>query len=236
MIGTFTLNQCPQTTKIFSEKFDFIIIDREHGLHNFESVKNLINCANSKCLKLVRCSSLNKIEIQRTLETNPDGILIPQISSFRDAEQAIEHSFYPPIGKRGLSPYTEPFNFEHINSDNKMREINRKLFLGLLIEGGKGIEAIDNICSKFNKHISLIYFGLYDFSSSMGLKPSWSNPKIIQAAKKITKTCEKYNIKVGSIAREKKEIKLLKKNGFQFVVYQNDTGIIKNSITNILNK
>ena len=64
------------------------------------SVKNLINCANSKCLKLVRCSSLNKIEIQRTLETNPDGILIPQISSFRDAEQAIEHSFYPPIGKR----------------------------------------------------------------------------------------------------------------------------------------
>ena len=61
MIGTFTLNQCPQITKIFSENFDFIIIDREHGLHNFESVKNLINAANSKCLKLVRCSSLNKI-------------------------------------------------------------------------------------------------------------------------------------------------------------------------------
>ena len=236
MIGTFTLNQCPQFTKIFSENFDFIIIDREHGLHNLESVKNLINAANSRCLKLVRCSSLDKIEIQRTLEANPDGILIPQISSINDAKKAVEFSFYPPIGKRGLSPYTEPFNFHHNDSVNKIKKINKELFLGLLIEGGEGIASIDEICAKYHKFISLIYFGLYDFSSSKGLKPSWKNPKIIDAAKKIIRTCKKYNIKVGSIARETNEIKLLKKYGFQFIVYQNDTGILKDTISNILNK
>ena len=87
MIGTFTLNGCVQITKLLSKNFDFLIIDREHGLHSFESVKNLLNSTDKNCLKLVRTSSLNKVEIQRTLETNPDGIMIPQISSFNDAEK-----------------------------------------------------------------------------------------------------------------------------------------------------
>jgi len=232
MLGTFTLNNCNQITKIFSNNFDFIIIDREHGTHSYENVKNLLNSSNSKCLRLVRCSHLNKIEVQRTLETNPDGILIPQISSYEDAKKAIDYSFYSPIGNRGLSPYTEAFDFYHSNSLKKMRKINNKLFLGLLIEGSEGISSIEEISKKLKKYISLIYFGLYDFSASQRLNPSWTNQKIIKAAKKIITTCKKQKIKVGSIARNKEEIKLLKKYGFEFIVYQNDTGIINETLSN----
>lgn len=236
MIGTFTLNGCIQITKILSSYFDFIIIDREHGLHSFENVKRLLNSSNKNCLKLVRSSHLNKIEIQRTLETNPDGILVPQISSYEDAKNAIEYSLYPPSGTRGLSPYTESFNFSHINSTEKIKKINKKLFLGLLIEGQSGIKSIEEISKKLNKHISLIYFGLYDFSASQNLKPSWKNKKIISAANKIITTCKKNKIKVGSIARNRKEIAMLKSYGFDFIVYQNDTGIISDALLYILKK
>jgi 4-hydroxy-2-oxoheptanedioate aldolase len=236
MIGTFTLNGCIQITKILSSHFDFIIIDREHGLHSFESVKRLLNSSNKNCLKLVRSSHLNRVEIQRTLETSPDGILVPQISSFEDAKNAIEYSLYPPSGTRGLSPYTESFNFSHINSTEKIKKINKKLFLGLLIEGQSGIESIEEISKKLNKYISLIYFGLYDFSASQNLKPSWKNKKIIHAANKIITICKKNKIKIGSIARNRKEIKMLKNYGFDFIVYQNDTGIISEALFNILKK
>jgi 4-hydroxy-2-oxoheptanedioate aldolase len=233
MLGTFILNSCNNITKIFSRKFDFIIIDREHGLHSYEIVKQLLNSSSEKCLRLVRCSHLDRIEIQRTLETNPDGILIPQIKSLEDANNAVNFSFYSPIGSRGLSPYTEPFNFYHEGSAEKMKKINTKIFLGLLIEGEEGISSIQEICKKLHKNISLIYFGLYDFSASVGLRPSWKNKKIILAAKKIIKICNKYKIKVGSIARDKKEIMLLKKNGFNFIVYQNDTGILSETLDSI---
>ena len=236
MIGTFTLNSCVQITKLLSKNFDFLIIDREHGLHSFESVKNLLNSIDKNCLKLVRTSSLNKVEIQRTLETNPDGIMIPQISSFNDAEKAIKFSLYSPKGVRGLSPYTEGFEFHHSNNQKKMDRINKKLFIGLLIEGNEGIRSIDQIVNKLNKKISLIYFGLYDFSASQNLKPSWKNKKIINAAKKIINSCKRKKIKVGSIARNLKEVSLLKKYGFEFIVYQNDTGIISEAIENIKNK
>ena len=35
LIGTFTLNTCPNVTEIISKNLDFIIIDREHGVHGF---------------------------------------------------------------------------------------------------------------------------------------------------------------------------------------------------------
>ena len=236
MIGTFTLNGCVQITKLLSKNFDFLIIDREHGLHSFESVKNLLNSTDKNCLKLVRTSSLNKVEIQRTLETNPDGIMIPQISSFNDAEKAIKFSLYSTQGVRVLSPYTDCFVFNHSNYQKKLDHINKKLFIGLLIEGNEGIRSIDQIVNKLNKKISLIYFGLYDFSASQNLKPSWKNKKIINAAKKIINSCKRKKIKVGSIARNLKEVSLLKKYGFEFIVYQNDTGIISEAIENIKNK
>ena len=117
-----------------------------------------------------------------------------------------------------------------------MDHINKKLFIGLLIEGNEGIRSIDQIVNKLNKKISLIYFGLYDFSASQNLKPSWNNKKIINAAKKIINSCKRKKIKVGSIARNLKEVSLLKKYGFEFIVYQNDTGIISEAIKNIKNK
>ena len=86
---------------------------------------------------------------------------------------------------------------------------------------------------KLHQDISLIYFGLYDFTNSLKLKPTWQSPKVKQAVEKIVKICNKKNIKVGSIARNFDEIKLLKKIGINFICYQNDTGIIYNAFSKI---
>ena len=177
--------------------------------------------------------NLNKIEIQRCLDLNPDGILIPQISSYEEAKFAISCSYYSPKGERGLSPYTSAFDYNHENSEIKKKKINKKIFIGLLIEGSKGLEDLEKICSKFYKEISLIYFGLYDFTNSLKLKPSWQNSKVKLAVEKIVKICKKKNIRVGSIARNFDEIKLLKKIGINFICYQNDTGIIYNAFNKI---
>jgi len=226
LIGTFSLNVCPNITEIISKKLDYVIIDREHGPHDFLNTNLLVKIVRKNSLCLIRASSLSRIEIQRCLDLNPDGVLIPQISSYNDAKLAVSYSFFHPKGTRGLSPYTASFNFNHSNSENKKKLINKKLFLGLLIEGEKGLEALPKIIEELSANISLIYFGLYDFSSSLGLKPDWSNKKVINASKKIINLCRKKNVMVGSIARTVKEITFLKKIGINFICYQNDTGII----------
>ena len=158
---------------------------------------------------------------------------VSPISSFEEAQFAISCSYYSPKGERGLSPYTSAFNYNHDNSDIKKKKINKKIFIGLLIEGLNGLNALEKICSKLHQDISLIYFGLYDFTNSLKLKPTWQSPKVKQAVEKIVKICNKKNIKVGSIARNFDEIKLLKKIGINFICYQNDTGIIYNAFSKI---
>ena len=233
LIRTFSLNSCPNITEIISKNLDYVIIDREHGPHSFENTNILNKIIKHNCLSLIRASNLNKIEIQRCLDLNPDGILIPQISSYEEAKFAISCSYYSPKGERGLSPYTSAFDYNHENSEIKKKKINKKIFIGLLIEGSKGLEDLEKICSKFYKEISLIYFGLYDFTNSLKLKPSWQNSKVKLAVEKIVKICKKKNIRVGSIARNFDEIKLLKKIGINFICYQNDTGIIYNAFNKI---
>jgi 4-hydroxy-2-oxoheptanedioate aldolase len=236
LIGTFTLNTCPNVTEIISKNMDYVIIDREHGPHDFNNANILNKIIKKNCLSLIRVSHLNRIEIQKCLELDPDGILIPQISSYSDAKKALSYSFFSPKGTRGLSPYTCGFDYNHHNSDNKKKIINKKIFLGLLIEGVEGLAALNKICSDFNKEISLIYFGLYDFTSSLGLKPDWKDSRVKKAVKKIVDVCKKKNIKVGSIARDLKEISFLKKMGINFICYQNDTGIIHEAFSQIQNK
>ena len=68
IIGTFSLNSCPNITEIISKNLDYIIIDREHGSHSFESVNILNKIIKPNCLSLIRVSHLNKIEIQRSAE------------------------------------------------------------------------------------------------------------------------------------------------------------------------
>ena len=119
LIGTFTLNSCPDVTEIISKNLDYVIIDREHGSHSLKSANILNKIIKQNCLSLIRVSNLSKIEIQRCLDLNPDGILIPQISSYEEAKFAISCSYYSPKGERGLSPYTSTFDYNHENSDNK---------------------------------------------------------------------------------------------------------------------
>ena len=233
LIGTFSLNTCPNITEIISKNLDYVIIDREHGSHSFDNANILNKIIKKNCLSLIRASHLDKIEIQRCLDINPDGILIPQISSYEDAKLAISSSYYSPKGDRGLSPYTAAFDYNHNNSDNKKKMINKKIFIGLLIEGREGLVSLDKICSNFSNEISLIYFGLYDFTSSLNLKPIWQDPKVKKAVKRIIQICNKKKIKVGSIARNFQEIKFLKKMGISFICYQNDTGIIHETFSHI---
>ena len=88
------------------------------------------------------------------------------------------------------------------------------------------MSSLSQICSAFHKDLSLVYFGLYDFTSSLGLKPNWKDTKVQNAVKKIISICKKKHIRVGSIARNLDEVKFLKKIGINFICYQNDTGII----------
>ena len=233
MKGTFGLNTCPDTTRCVSSNLDFYIIDREHGRASLTEAATLLASISSGCKRFIRVSSLERVEIQRVLELLPDGILIPQISSFTQAQEAVDYSFFPPVGSRGISPYTRGFNFIHDDLENKKKKINSELKLGLLIEGKGGFDALPEIMKMLSEDIDLIYFGLFDFANSQGLDPDWNNPQLSSILTSIISLAKKSGVSVGTIARTKNDISILNDMGVEYIVYLNDLGIIHNSIMEV---
>ena len=126
-LGTFSIIDGLVAPEILSRYLDFLILDSEHGLENLSEQKARFLASktefNKGCEVFIRVPSLSRIDIQRYLEIGADGILVPQISSFEQASQAIDYSFYPPLGSRGVSPYTRPFGYEPSNLANKKIKI-----------------------------------------------------------------------------------------------------------------
>jgi len=235
MKGTFGLNTCPDTTRCITSELDFYIIDREHGRASLSEAAMLLASMHENCQKFIRVSCCQRIEIQRVLELSPDGILIPQISSYEEALAAVDYSFFPPIGSRGLSPYTRGFDFYHSDLADKKIKINQNLKLGLLIEGKSGFDALTSILENLSPHIDLIYFGLFDFASSQNVEPDWDNKELEALLLNVISKANEKDIKVGTIARTKKDLDRLEKIGVTYIVYLNDLGIIRNAVKDFEN-
>ena len=48
------LNTCPNITEIISQNMNFVIIDREHGPHDFNQANILNKIVKSNCMSLIR--------------------------------------------------------------------------------------------------------------------------------------------------------------------------------------
>ena len=147
----------------------------------------------------------------------PEGILVPQISSFEDAKNAVDYSFYPSIGTKKLSPYTRAFKFSPEKLKEKKIFHNEKFKLSLLIEGNNGFESLDKILEAFNKNIYMIYFGLFDYANTIKVEPDWKILELKSNLILMKEKCSYYNIKVGTIARNNNELQLLKSLNIDYI-------------------
>lgn len=231
MIGTFVLNSCSMTTNCLSRDFDFLIVDREHGAHSFERVNHLLDAMEPRCEKIIRVSHIDRVEIQRALELNPDGVLVPQVSGLEDVSTVLSYCKYPPAGVRGTSPFTKSFGFINDSIEEKKDKLN-SVKVSLLIEGGAGFEALESILERYSDQLNMIYFGFYDFAASYQLKPTWDDEMVARMSEFIEKV-KKFSVQVGTIATEEAEVLKLHELGVDYIVYLNDLGILRRANINL---
>ena len=140
-------------TELFSKYLDFIILDSEHGLESLNDQRNRLNSIDHNCECFVRVPYLSQPQIQRFLELDPDGIMIPQIGGLDDARLAVSSCLYPPKGIRGVSPFTRPFGYSNQDLDVKKATINSQIKICLLIEGFNGVAEIKSILEELGSNI-----------------------------------------------------------------------------------
>jgi len=236
LIGTWSSLSSPNVVNVLgTTDLDFVIIDMEHGSMSFETVENMVRAAESTDISpVVRVWDDDGQTLLRALETGARSIMVPHISTAKDAERVARFCKYYPDGNRGLSPYTRLHNFTHESISESLQNENRETLVGILVEGKVGLSNLEEIVKV--KGIDLIYLGLFDICQSVGLPGQLNHPEVINEIKRCSELIRSSGIAAGSMSTNVEYIKMLKSLNYNFIAYLNDAAALKFHYEHIFKK
>ncbi|MCK9162304.1 MAG: aldolase/citrate lyase family protein [Arcobacteraceae bacterium] len=235
VIGTWSIIPSTVTIDIIaSAGVDFIIIDAEHGPISFETAQDMaIVCESRGVSPVMRVGTINEADILKALDIGVHCIQIPNVNTKKDVEKTVELSKYPPIGKRGFSPFTRAGGYSLKNAKTLTEKANKNTMIAINIEGKEAIEDIDNIL-KINE-LDILFIGLFDLSKALGIPGDVDNPIVIDYLKELTYKINASGKYAGTITTSKEKITEFLDIGIKYIVHLVDCEILRNAYTDIVN-
>ena len=159
--------------------FDFVVIDCEHGIMDYETAENMIRAAElSDTTPIVRIGMNDQQHIQRYLEGGAQGVMIPLINNGEQGRMVVDSVKYPPVGKRGgFSGRSAMFGIQ--DQAEYVKQANEETFVCLQIETPESIENADEIIAV--EGADCIFFGPGDLSLNMGYPGQIAHPEVVSA-------------------------------------------------------
>ena len=231
VFGSWSMIPSPMVANVMAESgIDFLIADMEHGPISLETLENMIYATEAGGSTLIaRLPNSTDEEILKILEVGTQSIMMSHVKNLETAQRFEKATQYPPSGSRGLSPFTRNHKYSDFQISQKMNEANSNIFTGVLVEGAEGLSALEEISSLDN--LDMIYFGIFDLASSMGIPGDLDNPKLLEKLKKSVEIVKANGKVAGTVATSLKRIRFYKEIGFNFIAYKNDTSLLMESIS-----
>ena len=202
---------------------DFLLIDGEHSPLGESELPNLLRGAKggpASCIYRVRENSEQLIKM--ALDLGADGVMVPRVSSAAEAQRAVNAAKYPPLGKRGISPWRASNYFQDFS--NYVASANETTTLILQIEDSVAINNLDEILAI--KGIDALYIGPADLSASLGLFGQQSHPDFLAAVESVRSRCAAAEMPLGFDTRDVDHLAKLASQGFQLLTLGSDIGYL----------
>jgi 4-hydroxy-2-oxoheptanedioate aldolase len=165
--------------------YDFVVIDCEHGVIDYETAEHMIRAAElSNVTPVIRIGMNIQQHIQRYLEGGAAGVMIPLVNTGAQAQAVVDAVKYPPVGKRGLfggrgSMYGIQPIAEYV------KQANEETFVCVQIETLEALERQDEIIR--TPGVDCVFLGPGDLSSVLGVPGQMSHPKVVSTIEELTR-------------------------------------------------
>jgi 2-keto-3-deoxy-L-rhamnonate aldolase RhmA len=151
--------------------------------------------------------------IKSALDMGAHGVLCPLVNSREEAEAAVRFAKYPPRGARGAAP-RKAADYG-ASAAEYVRTANELTLVVAQIETKEAVEKVDRILEV--KEVDVAFVGPTDLTMSLGLLDDRSNPRVIEAMKKVVASCESNGKVPGILAATPEEVKRDVAMGFRFI-------------------
>ncbi|MET0741935.1 MAG: aldolase/citrate lyase family protein [Microvirga sp.] len=130
-----------------AEGFELIYLDCEHGSFEHREIEESCRAAEGSGLTVIaRVPRCDPVLISRYLDTGVQGIVVPHVSSAREARAAVEACFYPPLGRRPFaSARVAGYRTDIRDFASYSAHANANVTLSIQIEDRQAVENLDEI-------------------------------------------------------------------------------------------
>ena len=192
--------------------FDYVMIDCEHGHMSVRECETLVRaCEAVGITSVVRVPHNAPDVILRHLDTGAQGIVIPQVNTAQDAQNAVNAVYYHPMGQRGLAG-TRAANFGLTSSlADYTAEANRELAVIALIENARALDELPAILDV--EGLTAVTIGPADLSQSLGHPGDRHHSDVESAIETIISTAIDAGMPVGINTSTGEEAKAARERG-----------------------
>lgn len=170
---------------------DYVIIDGEHGPFETEQMLRFVRAAeNSAITPFVRIKEISRSAVLKALDIGAMGLIVPCLSSLKDAQDLVRWAKYKPEGERGFfQARTSAFGHADFARDfpTYFATSSREQMLLPQCETAGALADIEDIVGLSG--VDGIFVGPYDLSIGLGMPGAFTEAAFQKALKRIIKAC-----------------------------------------------
>ena len=222
VLGTFIQSASPEFLEASAYAgFHYAAIDLEHAAFGTETMVRLIRAGEAAGLSMpARVPGLDAAVIKRSLDMGASAIIVPNIDTAEQAEQAVSLCRFTPEGIRGACPGVRA-NRYGAGGREYYEKANRETAVIPLIESPAGVEHFDEILAV--PGISAVFLGPIDLSVAMGLKGDMNNPEVRRILLSCVDKAVAAGVPVGALSGDSRFIRELVDHDLNILGYGIDT-------------
>lgn len=201
---------------------EWVIIDFQHSGLSWTVVSDLIWAARCDGVgTVVRVPELRGSDISRVLDIGASGVMAPMVSSVAEAQQLVEYSKYPPMGKRSIAGMHAHTDYMPMPTKTLLATGNQEVLCIAQIETKEGVKSAKAIAAL--KGIDALLVGPNDLALSLGCAGDLENPVVEKAIASVLDHCRQAGKPCGIHAVNPDYVASWIKKGMQLALCSADT-------------
>lgn len=204
----------------------YICLDQQHGLIDFTHLTALLPVVERHgILPITRVPANEPWVIGRALDAGAMGVVVPLVSTAREAAAAVAACRYAPEGARSFGPIRASLA---AGTGNPQRL--QSVLCVVMVETTEGLRNLPEIAA--TPGVDAIYVGPADLALSLGVPPKLdaTDPDHVEAIKTIRLACQEAGIAAGIQCNDGDHARREIAAGFQMVTIGKDSGLLSASV------
>ncbi len=160
-------------------RLDFVYLDGEHGTFDWRDVEaSCVAAERHGMTPIARVPDRSAATITRFLDRGVIGIVAPHVESVADAREAIDATYFAPLGNRSFGG-GRPFFLAIDDKPAHIAARNAAVSLCLMIESRAGLDAAHELAALDG--VDYLSFGMMDLAQSLGHPGDPGHPDVKRA-------------------------------------------------------